>query len=348
MTTISRRDALLLAGAAGATVLAAPSIVSAQAARTIRFTHFQPGRLDQPKHAAALAFKAHVEAATGGRLKVDIFPAGQLGNANSVMEQLALGSLEMAVVHDGGIAPIFKTFGVFALPFAFDDQSVAWSVLDGAYGKEVAEAMRRDTRIRLMAYADNGVRHFTNSKRVLTNPEDLRGLKIRVQPAPVFLRLVEAFGASPSAIDWAELPAALAQGTVDGQENGVTNILAGSLFQHQKFITLNGHVYSLHAYLMSDRFWGRLSAEEKLAVSQGVDIAKWIHRGMTTAQDANAETILKEKGMTVTALTPAQREAWRRVAQPPVRAYLEGEVGKPWVEKLVAAVEQAKAAQRAA
>ncbi|WP_291297435.1 DctP family TRAP transporter solute-binding subunit [Elioraea sp.] len=348
MTTISRRDALLLAGAAGAATLAAPAIVSAQATRTIRFTHFQPGRLDQPKHAAALAFKAHVEAATGGRLKVDIFPAGQLGNANSVMEQLALGSLEMAVVHDGGIAPIFKTFGVFALPFAFDDQSVAWSVLDGAYGREVAEAMRRDTRIRLMAYADNGVRHFTNSKRVLNNPEDLRGLKIRVQPAPVFLRLVEAFGASPSAIDWAELPAALAQGTVDGQENGVTNILAGSLFQHQKFITLNGHVYSLHAYLMSDRFWGRLSAEEKVAVAQGVDIAKWIHRGMTTAQDANAESILKEKGMTVTALTPAQRDAWRRVAQPPVRAYLEGEVGKDWVEKLVAAVEQAKAAQRAA
>ncbi len=348
MTTISRRDALILAGAAGATALAAPSIISAQTARTIRFTHFQPGRLDQPKHAAALAFKAHVEAATGGRTKVEIFPAGQLGNANSVMEQLRLGSLEMAVVHDGGISPLFKTFGVFALPFAFDDQSVAWAVLDGAYGREVAEAMRSEVQIRLMAYADNGVRHFTNSKRALTTPDDLRGLKIRVQPAPVFLRLVEAFGASPSAIDWAELPAALAQGTVDGQENGVTNILAASLYQTQKFITLNGHVYSLHAYLMSDRFWGRLSAEEKLAVSQGVDIAKWIHRGMTAAQDANAETILKEKGMQVTALTPAQRDAWRRVAQPPVRAYLEGEVGKPWVDKLVAAVEQAKAAQRAA
>ncbi|WP_144186072.1 DctP family TRAP transporter solute-binding subunit [Elioraea rosea] len=348
MTTISRRDALILAGAAGAATLAAPSIVRAQAARTIRYTHFQPGRLDQPKHAAALAFKAHVEAATGGRTKVEIFPAGQLGNANSVMEQLRLGSLEMAVVHDGGISPLFKTFGVFALPFAFDDQSVAWAVLDGAYGREVAEAMRSEVQIRLMAYADNGVRHFTNSKRALNTPEDLRGLKIRVQPAPVFLRLVEAFGASPSAIDWAELPAALAQGTVDGQENGVTNILAASLYQTQKFITLNGHVYSLHAYLMSDRFWGRLSAEEKLAVSQGIEIAKWIHRGMTTAQDANAETILKEKGMQVTALTPQQREAWRRVAQPPVRTYLEGEVGKPWVDKLLAAVEQAKAAQRAA
>jgi C4-dicarboxylate-binding protein DctP len=349
--TVSRRDALILAGVASsatlAATLAAPGIVHAQGARTIRYTHFQPGRLDQPKHAAALAFKAHVEAASGGRLRVEIFPAGQLGNANSVMEQLRLGSLEMAVVHDGGISPVFKTFGVFALPFAFDDQSVAWAVLDGAYGREVAEAMRRDVQIRLMAYADNGVRHFTNNRRPLATPEDLRGLKIRVQPAPVFLRLVEAFGASPSAIDWAELPAALAQGTVDGQENGVTNILAGSLFQHQRFVTLNGHVYSLHAYLISDRFWGRLSAEEKSIVSQATDIAKWIHRGMTTAQDANAETILKEKGMQVTALSPAQREAWRRVAQPPVRAYLEGEVGKPWVDRLIAAVEQAKAAQRA-
>ena len=90
----------------GAATLAAPSIVRAQAVRTIRYTHFQPGRLDQPKHAAALAFKAHVEAATGARTKVEIFPAGQLGNANSVMEQLRLGSLEMAVVHDGGISPL--------------------------------------------------------------------------------------------------------------------------------------------------------------------------------------------------------------------------------------------------
>lgn len=334
------RRHLLLAGAAAAATLAAPSISRAQT-RTLRYTHYQPGRLDQPKHAAALAFKSTVESITGGRVQVSIFPAGQIAPAQQVMEQLRLGSLDIGVVHDGGIAGVYPAFMVFGLPFVWENQAIAWKVLDGAFGAEMAEDMRRRVNIRLLGYADNGVRHFTNSKRPIVTPDDMKGLKIRVQPSPVFVKLVESLGGSPSAIDWGELPAALAQGTVDGQENGVTNILAASLFQHQKHITLNGHVYSLHAYLMSDRVWNRLGNEEKAAITQAAEVAKVIHRGMTTAQDANAEPILKEKGMTVQRLTAAQIDAFRRPSQPAVRAWLDQEIGKEWSEKLLAATSAA-------
>jgi C4-dicarboxylate-binding protein DctP len=231
---------------------------------------------------------------------------------------------------------------VFGLPFVWETQPVAWKVLDGPFGAEMADDMRRRASIRLLAYADNGVRHFTNSKRPIVTPDDMKGLKIRVQPSPVFVKLVESLGASASAIDWGELPAALAQGTVDGQENGVTNILAASLYQHQKYITLNGHVYSLHAYLFSDRVYGRLGAEERAAIAQGVEVAKVIHRGMTTAQDANAEPILREKGMTVQKLTAAQIDAFRRLSQPAVRAWLDAEIGREWSEKLLAATATAQ------
>lgn len=341
--SIARRDLMLL-GVAGAAALAMPNVVRAQQPRVIRYTHFQPGRLDQPKHAAALAFKSTAESLTGGRLRVDIFPAGQIAPAPQVMEQLRLGSLEMAVVHDGGIAGTYPAYQVFSLPFVWETQTVAWRVLDGQFGAEMAEDMRRRANIRLLAHADNGVRHFTNNRRPIVTPDDLRGLKIRVQPSPVFVRLVESLGASASAIDWGELPAALAQGTVDGQENGVTNILAASLFQHQRHITLNGHVYSLHAYLMSDRFWNRLGSEEKAAITQATEIAKVIHRGMTTAQDANAEPILRERGMQVQRLTSAQIDAFRQRAQPAVREWLEREIGREWVEKLLAATRTAASA----
>jgi C4-dicarboxylate-binding protein DctP len=336
---MNRRDLMLLGAAA---VLAVPNVVRAQQARVIRYTHFQPGRLDQPKHAAALAFKSTVEGLTNNRLRVDIFPAGQIGPAPQVMEQLRLGSLEMAVVHDGGIAGTYAPYQAFSLPFLWENQATAWKVLDGPFGAEMAADMQRRANIRLLAHADNGVRHFTNNRRPIVTPEDMRGLKIRVQPSPVFVKLVESLGASPSAIDWGELPAALAQGTVDGQENGVTNILAGSLFQHQRHITLNGHVYSLHAYLMSERFFNRLGNEERAAVLQGTEIAKVIHRGMTTAQDANAETILKERGMTVQRLSGPQVDAFRQIAQPAVRTFLEAEIGREWVEKLVAATRTAQ------
>ena len=118
---------------------------------------------------------------------------------------------------------------------------------------------------------------------------------------------------------------------------GVTNIMASSLYQHQKHVTLDGHVYSLHAYLVSDRFYNTLTDVEKKAVSEGIDKAKKIHRDMTREQDLSAKKVLAEKGMTVTELTPAEIDRFRKAAQPVVQAYLEAEVSKEWTQKLLAA-----------
>lgn len=314
----------------------------AQAQKTIRYTHYQPGRPDQPKHAAALAFKEHVEAKTNGSVKVNIFPAGQLGNAGTIMEQLSLGATEMAVVHDGGISATFKPIDVLSLPYVFKDHQTAWKVYDGQFGRDFNEEMVKKANIRLLGFADNGIRHFTNSKRPIVTPEDLKGMKIRVQPSQVYIKLVEAFGANATAVDWGELPSALAQGLVDGQENGVTNILAASLYQHQKYISLDGHVASVHAYLVSEAFWKKLKPEEQTAIREGSDKAIKIHREMTSQQDKNAKSVLESHGMQVQVLTPQQIKAFKDVAQPPVRAFLEKDVGKAWVDKLLKAVEDAE------
>lgn len=335
----TKRLSLLAIAAALAAGFAA---LPAHAQKVLKYAHFQPAKADQPKHAAAVAFKEHVEKATNGSLKVEIYPAGQLGTAQQMMEGLRLGTVELAVVHDGGIPGVYKTFNIFGLPFLFDDHAHAYRVLDGAFGKELGEDMRKKTGIRLAAYADNGIRHFTNSKRPIKSPDDMKGLKMRVQPSPVFVKLVESLGGSPTAIDWGELPAALAQGTADGQENGVTNILAASLYQHQKHVTLDGHVYSLHAYLVSDRFYNGLSAAEKKAVDEGVEKAKKIHRDMTREQDLSAKKVLAEKGMTVTELSPAEIDKFRKLAQPAVKAYLDADVSKEWTEKLLKAANSAR------
>lgn len=336
---MSKRLSLLAIAAALAAGFAA---LPAHAQKVLKYAHFQPAKADQPKHAAAVAFKEHVEKATNGSLKVEIYPAGQLGTAQQMMEGLRLGTVELAVVHDGGIPGVYKTFNIFGLPFLFDDHAHAYRVLDGAFGKELAEDMRKKTGIRLAAYADNGIRHFTNSKRPIKSPEDMKGLKMRVQPSPVFVKLVESLGGSPTAIDWGELPAALAQGTADGQENGVTNILAASLYQHQKHVTLDGHVYSLHAYLVSDRFYNGLSAAEKKAVDEGVEKAKKIHRDMTREQDLSAKKVLAEKGMTVTELSAAEIDKFRKLAQPAVKTYLDADVSKEWTEKLLKAANSSR------
>lgn len=309
---------------------------------TLRYTHFQPGTMDQPKHAAALAFKAYVEQNTNGAIKVEIFPAGQLGDAGPVLEQLKLNSIQLAVVHDGPISSVYPPLGVYNLPFAFNGQGEAWAVFDSDFTKEIGEDMRQKTGIRLLALADNGVRHFTNSKREIRSPEDMKDLKIRIQPSPLYEKLVQGTGASPSAIGWTELPSALQSKVVDGQENGVTNIIAASLYQTQKYITLDGHVYSYHAYLISDDFYNSLTPEQQKVVEEGIEIAKWIHRGMTANQDLNAPKILKELGMTVTTLTPQEIEAFRQATQPAVLEWMRSEFGDHWVDGFLKALEEAR------
>lgn len=325
----------------GATAaLAIASAASAASAKELKYAHFQAADMSSPKHAAALAFETCVEGKTAGSIDVQVYPASQLGDGSQVIEGLQLGTIQLGVVHDGPISGVYKPFAVFAMPYLFDDQAMAWSVVDGEFGAEMFEDMRAKTGIRILGLADNGVRNFTNSKVPVAEPEDMKGLKMRVMTAPVWTRLVESLGASATPVPWPELPGALQQGVVDGQENGVTNIVNASLYQHQKYVSLDGHVFSWHAYMINDDFYESLTDAEKAAVGQCVEISKIIHRGMTAAQDANAATILGEKGLEVVPVSPEQKAKFRELAQPAVREYIVGEIGEEWPAKLDAAVAQ--------
>jgi C4-dicarboxylate-binding protein DctP len=318
----------------------APSAALAQ--KVIKYAHFQPAQEDQPKHKAALAFKEYVESKSGGQLKVQIYPAGQFGKDAETMEALKLGTLEMGVVHDGAIAGTYKPITLLGIPYLYDSHEHAWRVYDSKFGQDLAEDMRKKTGIRMLALADNGVRHFTNSLRPITSPADMKGMKIRIQPSPVFQSLIESLGASASAIPWGDLPTALQSKVVDGQENGVTNLLAASLYQYQKYATLDGHVWSVHAYLVNDRFFNGLTPDQQKIVLEGTRIARDIHRKMTADQDNAAKTILTGKGMQVTTLTPAQVGEFRKLAQPPVTQFVVKEVGQDWVDRLFAAIKSTK------
>lgn len=322
-----------------ASALVALSAATAASAKDLKYAHFQAADLSSPKHAAALAFESCVEGKTSGSIDVQIFPAGQLGGDAETMEGLQLGTIQMAAIHDGPISAVYKPFAVLAMPYLFDDQAMAWSVMDGEFGDAMAADMLAETGLHMFGVADNGVRNFTNNVRPVAEPADMEGLKMRVMTAPVWVTLVESLGASATPVAWPELPGALQQGVVDGQENGVTNIVNASLYQHQKYVSLDGHVFSWHAYLMNEDFYQGLTHDEQTAVNQCVEIAKTIHRGMTAAQDANASAILSEKGMEVVPVSPAQKVMFREAAQPAVRAFIESEIGSEWPERLSAAVD---------
>jgi TRAP-type transport system periplasmic protein len=325
-----------------ALITIALALGGASAQRVLKYTHFQPGSDDQPKHAAALAFKEYVEANTNGSIRVELYPASQLGDADTVLQGLQLGTIELGVVHDGPIAEFFPPIELISAPFLLERHDIAYRVFDGEFGDYFAERMLDEAGIRMMAFADNGIRHFTNDVRPIRSPEDMRGLTIRIQPSPVYQRLVESLGASAITVPWTELPTALQQGVVDGQENSVTNILAASLYQYQQHVSLDGHVYSVHLYLMNPDFYDSLTADEQRVVDEAIVIARDIHREMTAAQDLAAEEILSEVGMEVAVLDSDEIAAFRQQAQPPVLEYLVGRVGQDWVDRITQAVDDAQ------
>lgn len=336
MNTMSK----IISTTATLTLLAASTAASA---KELKLAHFQSADLSSPVHAAAVAFESCVEGKTSNSIDVQVYAAGQLGDGTATMEGLEFGVIQMAIVHDGPISATFKPFSVLAMPYLFDDQAMAWSVMDGPFGDDLAESMRKETGIKMFGVADNGVRNFTNNVRPVSSPDDMKDLKMRVMTAPVWVKLVESLGASATPVPWPELPGALQQGVVDGQENGVTNIVNASLYQHQKYVSLDGHVFSWHAYLMSDQFYQGLDKNEQVAIDQCVNIAKVIHRGMTAAQDANASAILEAKGMEVTPVSPEQKNQFREATQPAVRDFIVSEIGNDWPNKLDDAIQQYRA-----
>ena len=302
------------------------------------YTHYQPGTADQPKQAAALAFQGYVERATNGVIQVQIYPNSELGDAPAVLQAMQAGTIQMTVVHDGPTSAFYPLMGMYSMPFLFETHAEAWTVFDSPFTERVGEAMRRDTGIRLLGFGDNGIRHMTNSRRPLVRLEDLRGLTMRIQPSPVYEAMMIALGANPTAISWTELPVALQQGVADGQDNGITNILAARLYETQRYTTMSGHVYGFHVYVIDDRFYSSLTASQQAAIRQGAELAKWVHRGMTSHQDNLAKSILQSHGVQVTELTPQELARWRAASQPAVVDWMNRTYGGTWVSELLAEV----------
>ena len=243
-------------------------------AKTIKYAHFQSADLSSPKHAAALAFKGCVEAKTEGGIEVQVYPASQLGGGPEVMEGLQLGTIQMAVVHDGPISAVYKPFAALAVPYLFDDQVMAWNIADGSFGKAMFEDMRKKTGIRVFGLADNGVRNFTNSKRALVKPGDFRGLKFRTMENPVHLASVRQLGAQAVPMSWGEVYTSLQTGVIDGQENPIAIVHAFKLSEVQKYLSLSGHFYSPAPLTMSlKKFKGLKPAWQKLFLKAALQAA---------------------------------------------------------------------------
>ena len=253
---------LMLKTLAAAVAISAFGAAFAQE-KTIKFTTQNPK--GHPLVMGMEKFAEIVQAKSGGKIKVNLFPGGVLGGDAPVVSALQGGTIEMASMNSGILASQVKDFEVYDFPFMFASSKEADAVVDGPFGKKMHAKLEPKGLVGL-TYWELGFRQITNSKRAINKVEDAEGLKLRVIPNAINVDWVKALGANPTPLAFPEVYAALEQKAIDGQENPLTVIAANKFFEVQKYATLTNHQYNPQSVLISKKFWDTLSAAEKQIV----------------------------------------------------------------------------------
>ncbi len=267
---------------------------------------------------------------TQGRVKVEIYPGGQLGNERALTESVQLGTLDLAAT-GAALNQWVPEIAVTDLPFLFRSWEHTFAVLDGPIGRELATRMT-GKGFRLVGVNVLGFRHMTNSKRPLNTAADARGLKLRVPEVAQWTLMTRALGATPVPITLTEVYLALQQGVADGQENPPSTIRAQKFFEVQKYLSLTGHMMSVTWIVGSPRSLDALPRDVQAAVMEAGREASAYERSWVRAEDEKIVEFLKGKGMLVN--TPSDPESFRK-ATTPVWDQLGGKFPKEWIRTIL-------------
>jgi tripartite ATP-independent transporter DctP family solute receptor len=328
---------MFLKTVAFAAVLAVAGLAQAQT-KTIKFAN--QNAKGHPVVLGMEKFAELVEARSGGKLKVQVYPGGALGSDQANVSALQGGTLEMAAMNSGIFASVVKDFAIYDFPFLFENPKEADAVVDGPFGTALHQKLEEKGLVGL-AYYELGFRQLTNSKRPIARVEDIAGLKLRVIPNPINVDWVGALGANPTPLPFPELYAALEQKAVDGQENPVATIQGAKMYEVQKYMTLTNHQYNPQSVVVSKRFWDALSADEKKVLQDAARESAKYQREQSRAAAAGILDNLKKNGMQVTALPPAEVAKLREKMKPVIAKHTAG-VGEVTVKAMLAELDKAR------
>ena len=312
----------------GALLIGAGLSLSAQAQTTMRISI----SIAQNSHQGVGidTFAREVEKRTAGRYKVQPFYSGSLGGERESIEAVQLGTQELTFSSTGPVPNFVPEARILDIPFLFRDKAHARAVLDGPIGQEMLLKFE-PKGFKALAWGENGVRHMTNSKRPVNAPDDLKGLKMRTMENPVHVAAYKGFGIITTPMAFPEVFTALQQGTVDGQENPLSVIMAAKFDQVQKYLSLTGHVYSPAVFLMNKASFDKLSAADKQAFIDAAKEGVKANRARVDEDDAKGVAELRAKGMQV---VDNVDKAKFQAALTPVYADFDKQFGKTAIDRI--------------
>ena len=252
---------------------------------------------------------------SGGKLKLQPFYDGVLGNDINATQSARSGTIDMLITSTAPLVTMVPSWGVFDLPFLFNTSAEADQMFDGKVGEWFAAKLPAAGLINL-AWWENGFRQTTNSKRPITKYEDFDGVKMRVMQNNIYLDTFKTLGSNAVPMAFTEVYSALETKTVDGQENPFSNIENMKFYEVQKYLTLTRHAYSPTLVLFSKKIWDTLSPQEQATLRECAVQGRADQRKANRAQEARSVENLRAKGMVVNEISPAEMQRIRDKTRP--------------------------------
>ena len=299
--------------------------VWAQSPIVIKFSHVVAK--DTPKGKAAEKFKELAEAATKGRVKIEIFANSTLYKDKEELEALQLGAVQMLAPSMAKFGPLgIKEFELFDLPYLFTDQASLERVTNGPVGQEMLKKLEPKGLIGL-SFWDNGFK-IMSSNRPMRVPTDMKGLKLRIQASKVLDEEMRVLGANPQVMAFSEVYQALQTGVVDGLENVPSNLYTQKMHEVQKHMTVTNHGYIGYAVVVNKKFWEKLPTDIRSQLDSAMKEATQYANKIAQQENENALEAIRKSGKTMVYLpSDAEKSEWRKVLLP-VHKTMEERIGK--------------------
>lgn len=319
---------------------------AAVARANVKFGHVAPPFHGQSK--GIDAFAAYVKEKTGGRIEIATFPAGQLGGELSLAEQVQAGTLQIAAVTTAVMQNFVPEASILDMPFIFPNRATAYATLDDPELQDRFFSYFPKKGFIAIGWTENEIRDFTNNKRPIRTPEDIKGLKVRVMNSPIYIDTFEQLGASPVGIPFPETYNALQTGVIDAQENPILTSVLMKFTEVNKYVTMTQHSVTECVIVVAVDYWDSLSDADKQVFKEAAKVA------IDTNRKVNAELhdklpksgvsiaeYAKQNGIEIITLTDEERSRFREAMRPVWDKYRE-KIGSELFDFVLAKIEQHK------
>ena len=266
---------------------------------------------DHPISQGLFKFKEVAEELSGGRFKVEVYDNNTIGASRELVEGVQANEIQMAECSQSVYASFTDELISVGLPFLFKNRQAGYAFFDSEVGDQIADVIAEQTGVRIVGYFENGIRQLTNSKRPVTSPDDMKGLKIRVMESPLYIEMFTEMGANPSPMAFSELYTALQQGTVDGQDNPWTIVSTNAFYEVQAYATDLSHTFDITCFAINDEFYQSLPDDLREVVDKAADAAVETNRTLSIELENEYIATIEGGGCQITYLTDEQRQVFR-------------------------------------